>query len=263
MGTILVAGLAGSVSAWVTSVMLAPADAKDRAPAHIVGAPALRPAAGSEATAGLRAEVTELEEHHAALSARLMTLEQTLANRVARDPRSAGETDPALPGRIEPLASRARPEAAEEPDASGPFVDTVYSALQEIRADEERERDVLRQEAREARVEARLERLVDQIGIGGYQMDQMRELLLWRETTRDELRAAEGLRDREGIKEDYRAMREETEDRLAGILLPEQLDAYRKSEQRRDRKEPDRRAPTQDEQRQENRRQRSERGSRN
>ena len=112
------------------------------------------------------------------------------------------------------------------------FVASVGQALSEIRAEEERVRDIERKERQAQRLEERLATLRDELGLSGFQVSEMRGVLVTQDDKREALRAAgrDGV-DRQAMFEGYRKIQEETYTALGAVLSPEQLDGYKKAEE--------------------------------
>ena len=145
--------------------------------------------------------------------------------REARQPVALDEVEPALEmaAASDPLAQLGDLSAP----VSGEFKQGVEQVMQDVRDAERRERDARRTEAIEVRTEDRLANLVTELGLTPVQTDQMREHMTEYEKKRGTL--LQEARDREdfyGMRESMRDLRRESQESLATILDPTQLERF-------------------------------------
>jgi len=145
----------------------------------------------------------------------------------------------------EPEAAHAQMSSLLDGEPSGNLVASVDAALRQIRADERREAEDRREAAQLDKIDRRLDRLQERLGLSDYQIDEMRDVLRKQDSTRNELLALrKQAEDKELYREGRRALEEETRASLATILTLEQLEAYERAENRgddRDKKATDKR----------------------
>ena len=125
--------------------------------------------------------------------------------------------------------------ALAEPGAPVPvnLQDSVSRALEDIREQEERERDEQRQQRAAERLEERLVRLQEDLGLEGYQVDELRVIFDDESTRRDALmQEVRDSGDWGGMRDTMTALREETQEALGLVLSAEQLEQYNESNSR-------------------------------
>jgi hypothetical protein len=176
----------------------------------------------------LRMENSALAERIAALEARLAEVASTRTP-LAAEPGPVA-SDGELSGSIAELA------AAQGVAVTPEFVASVGQALETIRAREEAEREQRRKELQAQRIEDRLAKLQQELGLSNRQVSDMRTVLAAQDDKRETLFAS--MRDSMGdprgdpgqAREGFRAIRDETIASLQTILTPEQLEGYKRSE---------------------------------
>ena len=224
LGTLLVAGGVGAVSAIVTLALQSPAENGRTDPAARLsptGAPEpVSPDDWRSQLDAVRLENAALQERLAALETRL---EQGLALRQA------------VPTSAEDASGGGEVELAALLNERGPlpetFVASVGTALERIRAEEEAAEEAARLQRQAERVEERLARLREDLGLSGYQESEMRTVLVEAETRRNELRdLMRESDDRQSIREGFRDLRDDSREAMELFLTPEQLAAYEESE---------------------------------
>jgi hypothetical protein len=215
----LVAAVAGAASALLVHSLVA----EER------GAPeSARPAPSSLAAESLQAanaesaelaqQLREFERKHDALLARLEALERRPEPeaRVELAPASAGDVATSSDGDAAALA----PEVVQE---------SVVQALETIRAEERAEAAREREKRELERIEERLTRASEELGLAPGQTDDLRALMLRQRAERD---ALEAQREAGADRATYRAAVEEQRKRdlltLTSILSPAQFEAYQK-----------------------------------
>lgn len=106
----------------------------------------------------------------------------------------------------------------------------VSQALDDIRAQEERERDERREAAAEKRLEDRIAKLASDLGLDHIQVGEMRNILVTENTNRTEMftKMREG-GDFGNMREAWGKLRDDTNDALAKVLTPIQMDQYKES----------------------------------
>jgi hypothetical protein len=177
----------------------------------------------------LAAQLRELELQNLDISERLRTLEESLALLGSR--RVVADTPAELEEQERDESIAALAAALRSGQGPDEFQVLVENALQEIRAQEERERELEREQQILERVDRRLEELSEELGLTGYQVDAMRPILVERDAKRMEL--SEKVRESGSwmaFREEYTELREATLERLADVLTPEQLERYERSE---------------------------------
>jgi hypothetical protein len=185
----------------------------------------------SGADSELGHSLDDLRMGDVALATRIDELEARLALVATRAPASLGGE---LDGRLS--ASEVSPERLASMLGDGTnspeFVATVGRALEEIRAQEEAEREAARQEMMRQRIEDRVARLQESLGLSNVQTRDMRTVLLDQESKRDELFASmrDGQGDPMSMRESMRTLRDETSTALQGILTADQYQTYRETE---------------------------------
>lgn len=172
----------------------------------------------------------ELRLENAALRARLDSLEARLGEASnTRAPLEPGSTAPsASSSGSEPMPAR----AAQALEVTPAFVASVGQALDTIKERERAELEKKRKEQQALRVEERLARLQQELGMSQRQTSDLRSVLLAQEEKRESIFGGlrDGLGERE-LRENFRALREETNASIQGILSPEQFDSFQRSEE--------------------------------
>jgi len=221
----VVAALAGAAAGALAGSLLAPSASPrsvDDASVRAAAPPASANAAEYSGTNDdLVLEVGILRSENQELRRRLDALERELSASGSRVPVA---TDPA-----------STPEVLGSDDPR--FLANVNDALGEIRSEEERQALERWQALQNEKIESRLNRVAEDIGLSAYQIEEMRKLLLERERKRQEISQ---LGKEHGNKQQTRAslrlLRETSDAHLATILTPEQLKAYLSIEGGRDEK---------------------------
>lgn len=182
----------------------------------------------AEALAELQHSQTALLQRVASLEARLT---EALNARTAAAPAAAAEELAKSPTDELLAASRRTPDAPRE--LSPAFVASVEQALTRIQDAEEAEREKARKELQARRIEDRVARLQQELGLTNHQATEVRTALI----TQDEKREALFLGMREGtgdpsiMRDSLRTLRDESHAELQRILTPEQFAAYQASEE--------------------------------
>ena len=183
------------------------------------------PALGSSV---LSREFDDLRMENAALSERLAALEARLAE-------LQGTRTPVATAREE---SRTERLADDAPDAvlrdgsalevTPAFVASVGRALDEIKAKEEAEREAKRKELQAQRIEERVTRLQQELGLTNRQASDLRTALIAQDDKREALFVGmrDGVGDPRDLRESFRVMREETNATLQTVLTPDQFNGY-------------------------------------
>jgi hypothetical protein len=218
--TVSVAAVVGGASAAVVGIWLAP-EATRSAPQR---------AGESAATTSVRDEELRHELD------RLLLENQSLTARI-----EALERRPQPAERIELAASA--PTTSEEAAAAGDDVrsmllatdlpETVRATLEEIRAEEEAQEELRREEREAARREERLARLQEEYGLSNGQVNDLRTLMIEARTAREDLirQRAEGV-DRESLRTARAELRTRDAATLQRILTPAQYQAWQERENR-------------------------------
>ncbi len=229
--TLLIATLAGGVAAFVVTVFVSPG-AHDRGVSATPDVGTSNPTGGESA-----ATVAGLRKENADLRVRVATLESTVSRLAggtgaeSRAPVAVGSADDVVP---QSASTRDFLDAfASEGRVPELFVARVGEALDEIRAAEEAARIEAETVAQAERVEERLVRLRDELGLSGYQMDEMRGILVAEEASRSELwSSVRDGGDRGSMRDRMRDARDELNTRLSEVLDPDQLERYQESRDR-------------------------------
>ena len=177
--------------------------------------------------------------------ARLTALQQTAdanARRIedleaapALAPVGGARTDAAGLTEDEVRALISEVSAAEVGEPGTMAAATVERVLEQREERERLERDQRRAAERERRVEDRLAKMQQELGLDLGQMNQMRALYLERDAKRDEMRQTirqgfeDGTMNRESMGELWKTMQTEHETALQGILTPGQFEQYQES----------------------------------
>lgn len=185
--------------------------------------------AGADATRAL----DDLRMENAALRERMASLEARLSEAMSSRTPLATSAD----------ALRAPPSVADDsaaglqPLAVTPaFVASVGQALDTIRAQEDAEREQKRKELQAQRIEDRVAKLQQELGLNSRQASDLRTALITADDKREALFASMrdmppgGPGDGRDMREGFRAIREETHTALQATLTPEQFEAYKASE---------------------------------
>lgn len=217
LSIVLVALVAGAVGALCTSLLSSDATSTSTASAPAapdVAARAPRSTAdANEADPRLAVLVEALAANVERLAARVEELERRPEPdvRVARAP--APSDDSAK------LSAALAPQVVQE---------SVVQALEDIRAQERAKAEAQRQQRELERIDERLTRLNEQLGLSPSQSSSLRALMLAQNQQRDELERQrdDGL-DREQRRAAAEQLRLRADVDLARILTPEQLTTYR------------------------------------
>lgn len=170
----------------------------------------------------LRLDNAALRERLAALEARLGELASTRTP-LALESTGAAGIEPALAAHVD------APEFAVDDD----FVASVGRALDQIEAKEEAARELRRKELQALRIEERVTRLQQELGLTNRQASDVRTALIAADDKREVLFAS--LRESQGdprdLREGFRTLRDETYAALSGVLTPEQLETFRRGDE--------------------------------
>lgn len=219
--SILAGAAAGFVGALVPS-LLSPGPARGERAQQV--APA-EPGDQAYDDRSLRGDIEDLRMLGEDLNLRLRSLEEqgmfADAGRAAVAPK---EMDPASFG--DDLAALAT--ALREGRTTENFQVLVASALDEIREQEDQERQAREHEQMLERTELRLTDLTEELGLTPYQVKELRPLLVAQEEKRMELFTAmrEGTGDFSNVREQMRTIRDEHIQAVSVVLAPEQLEKY-------------------------------------
>jgi len=221
---ILAGALAGVGGAFVSQTLLAPADAH-RPVEESLG---LEP--GSDVDAGALAEqVAVLRQKNDDLLMRLSALENRMGSSLREEvPTESSEEVAALQRQVVQLAMALDNPASAE---SVSLRKAVGTALEDIRAAEEAEREKEREEREARRMDEQVVRLTEELGLDTSQAKDLRNLLDSEKLKRDELFATmrDGTMNREDMREAMGTLRDDWNTALAGILTPAQLQTYNDS----------------------------------
>ena len=190
---------------------------------------------GSEAAliTPLRQDIARLESDAGVLKRRLDDLEQMVwrlpaasAAEASGDPRPLVDED-VLELRQQVEALTAALNSASVESGGGPFLDTVASALQTLRDQEEKQRDEERRAMMEQRLDERLAELATEIGLDTWQQGEMKTLFANSGEERGKIfEKARESGDFGSIRDAMAALEVNTNGKLASIMTPSQLEKY-------------------------------------
>jgi archaellum component FlaC len=208
------AGITGSLATY----LLTPAAVAASTP----GSEGLSPASGVLVSSQLEKLVTTTES----LERRLSMLESSDRGTGRALVLADGEraSDPEILAAVEAYMTKSSGD-------QGSVRDMVASTLSQIRDQEDIDRDIARDEREAAQLQARVDKLADDLGLYGDQSTQLYDAL-WNEgAKRDELRDAmrEGTGDMEAVRDEMRGLRDETALSLEQFLTAEQIETYNAS----------------------------------
>jgi hypothetical protein len=216
---ILIALSAGGVAAVGTASML-----PETAPVEQTeGASTLR------ALESLRAEVRRLSDEQASLQVQVRDLDLHLS---AAPPATTARAQPEPLMAVAPELVELRQQVAQLSARVGggevgePMVmQTVSAALEQIREEEDVEREEARREARQEREADRLVELTEQLTLDGFQQGRMSELIAeYGESSTGIIDDARENSDWGGIRGAFTTLHGEIDGTLAGFLTPAQLE---------------------------------------
>ena len=234
LASALVAAVAGVVAALAVNALHGGAprtDSDARPTALSVPQSSGAPAAVSER------DLNELRMENTALKERVGALETHLAEVLST--RSPVAAAPRAVEAQQQLVDDGTPQTAMvgAPDVSPEFVTSVGKALDEIRAKEEAEREQKRKELQAQRIEERVTKLQQDLGLTGRQATDMRTALITADDQREALFAS--MRDdpagpmdgRTDMRESMRKIHDDTRTQIQSFLTPEQFESYKASEE--------------------------------
>jgi len=227
LASALIAMVAGGAAAFATRAFESGSEreSKARSTEPQIVAPTMGGSLSSRALDDLRMENTALTERLSVLEARLAELQstRTLAPPSARESSAERPVDDA-------------PDAALRPDmafdVTPAFVASVGKALDTIHAREEAEREAKRKELQAQRVEERVAKLQQELGLNNRQATDVRTALITQDDKREALFLGmrDGLGDPRDMRDSFRVIRDETHATLQTVLTPEQFAGYLKTE---------------------------------
>lgn len=228
LASALIAIVAGGAAALATRA-LGSGDVRE-SKARSAEPQAVAPSTGGSLTSreldDLRMENVALTERLSALEARLAELQSTRT--------------PAMPNANESVATRPAddaPGSALRPDpafeVTPAFVASVGKALDTIHAREEAEREAKRKELQAQRVEERVAKLQQELGLSNRQATDVRTALIAQDDKREALFLSmrDGLGDPRDMRDSFRTIRDETHASLQTILTADQFAGYLKTEE--------------------------------
>lgn len=173
----------------------------------------------------------DLRMENASLKERMASLEARLAEALSsRTPLASASQELRAP-----LAADDGGAMLQSLEVTPAFVASVGQALDTIRAKEDAEREQKRKELQAQRIEDRVTKLQQELGLNNRQTSDVRTALITADDKREALFAS--MRDMaaggpgEGMREGFRTIREETHTALKATLTPEQFEAYKTSEE--------------------------------
>lgn len=231
LASALIALVGGAGAALATRAFLA---SNERVPA--LQREPLRAAEGTPAGPAASAEVAELRRGQTELLQRLAALEQRLAELASTRTAAAPSAVPATVLEAgDATAALARELAGDEPlELTPDFVASVEAALGRIQKAEEAEREKARKELAAQRIEERVTRLQQELGLTNRQASDLRTALLSQDEKRETLFAGmrDGTTDPALVRDSFRTLRDETHAELQRVLTADQYAAYVRSEER-------------------------------
>jgi len=228
--TILSAVVAGAIAGGGAAIMAVNLFPSDSAPKGSPAGMALLPGEASD-TAPLIEEIAALHRENDGLVLRLVALESRPAgsNREAIAGADEASADYAL--LKEQIANMATALSNPQSSQSAGLRNAVASALDDVRAAEDAERQAEREARDIERVEERMDRYAVDLGLDAVQKKSMRDVLINETTQRNEMFTLmrEGGGDRNQMRETFTTMRDETTAALSNILTSTQLEQYQES----------------------------------
>jgi len=190
-------------------------------------------AAPSGNPADVSRALDELRMENSALKERLTTLEARLAEVSSMRTPSASMADPDRGDRSVDDAPDAALRSASAPEVSPAFVASVGKALDAIQAKEEADREAKRKELQAQRIEERVAKLQQELGLTNRQASDVRTALIAQDDKREKLFAdmRDGVGDPRDLRDSFRVIRDETHATLQNVLTPEQLSTFVQSEE--------------------------------
>ncbi|HEX6886284.1 MAG TPA: hypothetical protein VF530_23115 [Planctomycetota bacterium] len=195
----------------------------------------LRAAEGTLDEGGASSEVAALRRGQTELLQRLAALEQRLAELAStRTAAAPSALQPATQPGDGPTAAVARELAGEAPELTPDFVASVEAALGRIQKAEEAEREKTRKELAAQRIEERVTRLQQELGLTNRQASDVRTALLTQDEKRETLFAGmrDGTTDPAQVRDTFRTLRDDTHAELQRVLTADQYAAFVRSEER-------------------------------
>jgi hypothetical protein len=184
------------------------------------------------AAGGTERSLDDLRLANASLRQRVEALEVRLAE--VQSARTAVAVDsPIEVLASDELAAERHALDGEASELTPAFVDSVGQALEKIKQREDAEREKKRKELQAQRVEERVARLQQELGLNNRQTSDLRTALITQDDKRDALFAnmRDGVGDPRDMRDSFRVIRDETYTTLQGILTAEQLEGFKKSEE--------------------------------
>jgi len=227
--TILVAGAAGVLASAAVSLSLMPSEAESSElvasmPSDLSGDASL------VSREDMEEQLQRLRAENQMLANRIGELEQ--ARVWAESRREAVESSSLAENRTDEQMIEDGLAALTAADGSLPpnIEESMRRAFADFR-EEEREEDEQRwADARQKQLEAQIERYAKELNLDSFQTEEMRTLLTDEQTRRGELMtAARETGAWETLREDVRAIRDETREGLSLVLTPEQMEQYEQS----------------------------------
>ncbi|KAA3611494.1 MAG: hypothetical protein DWQ01_05225 [Planctomycetota bacterium] len=176
----------------------------------------------AESLRSLKALESQLME----LSGRVESLEDRPMAALARREIANNESVDGLPAELEELARALQAQGGENqmPEA---FQAQVKKTLEDIREQEDQEREQRREEARVQRREDFLSRVQEELWLDDEQVNRMRELMALNDQKRQQMfEDARESGDWQTVRDQFQDWREESMNQLSSILTPTQYEDY-------------------------------------
>jgi hypothetical protein len=228
LASALIALVGGAGAALATRAFFADRSSAGRIEAVQAGA---RPATeASPAAAAATGELADLRRAQVELLQRVAELETRLVEVASTRSAATREPQPAVEG--EATAALAR-ETGRSLEALPEFAASVEQVLTQIQAKEEAEREKVRKELQAQRIEDRVARMQQELGLTNAQASGLRTALIAQDDKREALFISmrDGLGDPGTMRDGMRTLRDETHAELQRIFTPEQYATFQASEE--------------------------------
>ena len=188
----------------------------------------------AEVAADPSSELEDLRQSQTALLQRIAALESRLAE--VQNARTAAAPERALEEKYQTtdaLLSALQGSSEAPLELTPEFVASVERALTRIQDAEQAERDKTRKEQQAQRIEERVTRLQQELGLNNRQTSDLRTALITQDEKREALFTSmrEGNGDPSTMRESFRTLRDDAQAELQRILTPAQYTAYQASEE--------------------------------
>lgn len=221
MKTLLIAILAGG-AAGVGGSFAVRYMAPDAAPSSDARPASQGVTRSPDELAGLRSELAALRQRNEQLETRIAGLE--LGPRESRSPAAESDDLASLRSEVEGLLL-----AMSTPDAPAPasLQTAVRRTLEDVRAEEGRQRELEREQERVQRLEQRVDRMLTDLELAPYQVDGFRNAMAEADARRDAAMAqVRDSGDWTQARDLMRDLRDQSEAAMSAVLTTDQLEKY-------------------------------------